>query len=330
MKRKSMSKPGKFHHQHPVIFLHQWSCFTAVMSERLVVLRPQRDQNWLTFLTIFLKLANWGCLKMRIQFQQVQRVCYCFSISLGKFWAWDRSLKIVKFESPSHQLNQTHSKTVLAQTFSKLLQIKVLFSKGWGFRQPNSGSQPKKKTHLLGHSDPWKTSTENHVPKKCLSKPWIFFEKSFDSAPKMMSQTTESHFKKSLQWLGKKKQWNWKEKPMQIPIISSLKIANWFPGDLKSPEFDLRKRGKQQGCLYSLFSSWTSMYRQPIVRKIPPNYVRNVHTALHAWCGFDWCSEHLSSWTWKILTGLFCPVPGMLPHHCLWVWAVSICLVAPW
>ena len=89
MNRKSMSKPGKFHHHHhhPVIFSHQWSCFTAVMSERLVVLRPQRDQNWLTFLTIFLKLANWGCLKMRKQFQQVQQVCYCFSISLGKFWA---------------------------------------------------------------------------------------------------------------------------------------------------------------------------------------------------------------------------------------------------
>ena len=158
MKRKSMSKPGKFHyHHHPVIFSHQWSCFTAVMSERLVVLRPQRDQNWLTFLTIFLKLANWGCLKMRKQLQQVQRVCYCFSISLGKFWARDRSLKVVKFESPSHQLNQTHLKTVLAQTFSKLLQIKVLFSKGSGFCQPNSGFQQRKKkthTHLVGHSDP--------------------------------------------------------------------------------------------------------------------------------------------------------------------------------
>ena len=199
------------------------------------------------------------------------------------------------------------------------------FSKGLGFFA-NQTAVPSNNCH----SDPWKTSTENHVPKKCLSKPWIFFEKSFDSAPKMMSQTTESHLKKVSNGLEKNKQWNWKEKPMQIPIISSLKIANWFPGDLKSPEFDLRKRGKQQGCLYSLFSSWTSMYRQPILRKIPPNYVRNVHTALHAWCGSDWCSEHLSSWTWKILTGLFCPVPGMLPHHCLWVWAVSICLVAPW
>ena len=71
MKRKSMSKPGKFHHHHhhPVIFSHQWSCFTAVMSERLVFLRPHRDQEWLTFLTIFLKLDNWGCLKMRKQFQ---------------------------------------------------------------------------------------------------------------------------------------------------------------------------------------------------------------------------------------------------------------------
>lgn len=203
------------------------------------------------------------------------------------------------------------------------------FFKGLGFSPTKQWFPAKKKNTLAWSFGSMKNFNRKSCPKK-VTKPWIFFEKSFDSAPKMMSQTTESHFKKSLQWLGKNKQWNWKEKPMQIPIISSLKIANWFPGDLKSPEFDLRKRGKQQGCLYSLFSSWTSMYRQPILRKIPPNYVRNVHTALHAWCGFDWCSEHLSSWTWKILTGLFCPVPGMLPHHCLWVWAVSICLVAPW
>lgn len=49
-----------------------------------------------------------------------------------------------------------------------------------------------------------------------------------------------------------------------------------FPRDLKLPEFEFRKRGKQQGCL--AFSSWTSMYRQLILRKISPNYVRVVFT----------------------------------------------------
>lgn len=196
------------------------------------------------------------------------------------------------------------------------------FFKGLGF-------SPKKHTCLVIRIHEKLQPKIMSQKSVCLS-PGYFLRNPLIAPQKWWAKLPNPILKKVSNGLEKKKQWNWKEKPMQIPIISSLKIANWFPGDLKSPVFDLRKRGKQQGCLYSLFSSWTSMYRQPIVRKIPPNYVRNVHTALHAWCGFDWCSEHLSSWTWKILTGLFCPVPGMLPHHCLWVWAVSICLVAPW
>ena len=121
------------------------------------------------------------------------------------------------------------------------------FFKGLGFL-PTKQRFPATKKNSVGWSfGSMKTSTENQVPKKCLSKPWIFFWEIL-CPPKIVSQTAEPHLKKSsMAW--KKKQWNWKEKPMQIPIISSLKIANWFPGDLKSPEFDVRKRGKQQGCL---------------------------------------------------------------------------------
>lgn len=226
-----MSKPGKFHHHHhhPVIFSHQWSCFTAVMSERLVVLRPQRDQNWLTFLTIFLKLANWGCLKMRKQFQQFQQVCYCVSISLGKFWAWDRSLKVVKFESPSHELNQTHSKTVLAQTFSKLLQIKVLCSKGSGFCQPNSGSQQQKKTHLVGHSDPWKLQPKIRSQNSVCLSPGYFLRNPMP--PKNSEPNCRIPFFQKSPMAWKKKTWNWKKNHADsnhFQLENRELISRWF------------------------------------------------------------------------------------------------------